>query len=244
MKPLSLLFVLSLVFAHCAPAPIVNFNVLDSDNTYWIDGQEIALESTCGIDAHMAYSHHTDDHIFFDVVLENNGDDTFLIDPSTILVTDLLSRNEFLIIDPEAVILQKRKEASRREARDKTLDVVGAAALTGAVIATASAGQQPPQQNTGFGGTNVVFVENGPTEYVPFKSQGLLSVAPELLPHVSQLAFWQECALRKTTLKPTYSMRGLLVVEDYPALRKFQLELQACDYQPMQFTFHKVLIKP
>ena len=238
MRPLLYLLLAVLIFCQCSPAPLLQLDVIDDNNAYWLDGQEIAFLSQCGLDAHVVYSHNDNEHLYFDALFENNGETSILIDPSQISVDNLLSGHSFTVVDPEPEIVRIRRNLARDAAQRRTLFAVATVATTAAILATRGEAVSDNQLNN-----NIIIVDNSTNAQVlPFKSLGILSVPPNLLPPAWTLAFWKDCVARKTTLLPGQSMRGLLVVKDYPSLRKMTIGVHSCPEAPVELSFHKKML--
>jgi len=247
MKSFTLLLLSTCLFFQCSPKPIHILQLQETEvETYWVDGQQIGLKSACGIDVHLTYS-HTDENknIIFDMVFQNNSEESYLVDVSEISLTNVYNKQISSALEPEEEILNYRLKESKVERNRKVNTAIAATALVATTAAIISSGGYNDRDYYYPYANNLnINVENQQPLYTSFKNMDIASLNSEALPCSDNRFFWEAFTLRKTTLLPEYQLRGLVVFEDYPALRKFDIEVPVCDNESVSFSLHKKVIKP
>lgn len=212
----------STLFYNCSPVPISRVSLDKQDVGYWHQGKAIGEKEADKLIVEAVYSHSDDDFEYFDVAIENLGEERVLIEPKSFQLLDPTSGGILKGVDPELMILQLELKQSKRQATNKTLAVVaGAAIVAGTVAAIAADGDggssttEEADDEYFYYGDTYIFTDLTPDNYPPmsyqyFSQEPLLSTDYRALPDANFVEFWKGYTFRKTTLFQNQRMRGLV----------------------------------
>jgi hypothetical protein len=213
-----LLCCLSLFLSGCfTPREVIRIAPGQSENVFWYQGQAIAEAQMNNITTRAAYSHANRDYLIFDVEVFNDSDRPCLISPENLSLTTQ-QNVRIPAVDPETELFSLEMEASRREANAKKMAVAGGVVLATAAVVAAVSSDGDNAISNDFG-DNYDLVDasldlaEGATMVawaINFHNDPVLSVSPDVLPEAGSVAFWQDVALRRTTIMPNSNIRGLV----------------------------------
>ncbi|MEM6379707.1 MAG: hypothetical protein AAF705_16005 [Bacteroidota bacterium] len=208
-----------LILNSCiAPREVVRIAPEQSENVFWHQGQAIAEAQQENIIARAAYSHANRNFVVFDVEIFNESNRPCLISPEDFSITTQQNLR-IKAADPEKEIFALEMDASRKEARTKNWAIAGGVTLAAAAVvaAVATDGDDVVTDNLLGNNYNIVDATFDIADGVAmvawgmtFQNDRILSVDPEVLPEVGSFAFWQDVALRRTTIMPKSNIRGLI----------------------------------
>lgn len=211
----------STLFYNCSPVPISRVSLDKEDIGYWQRGTAIGEKVTADLIVEAVYSHSDKKFDYFDVSIENTGEERVLIEPTSFRLLDPISGGKFKALDPELMILNMELKDSKRKATNKTLAIVaGAAIVAGTVAAVAADGNgsgvsTTEEDDNYYYGDTYIFTDLtsrnlAPMSYQYFGQEPLLSTDYRDLPDSKQVEFWKGFAFRKSTLFQNQRMRGLV----------------------------------
>ncbi len=217
---LAFLFSTSLLY-NCSPIPISRVSLDKEDVGYWQRGTAIGEKVADDLIVEAVYSHSDKKFDYFDVAIENTGEDRALIDPKTFSLHDPFSGGKFRGVDPELMILNLEMKDSKRKANNKTLAIVaGAAIIAGTVAVIAADGDGSSavcdtDDDYFYYDDTYLFTDLTPRNLPPmnyqyFGQEPILSTNYQDLPDSKQIDFWKGFAFRKSTLFQNQRMRGLV----------------------------------
>ncbi|MFT4534587.1 MAG: hypothetical protein ACJA1A_002353 [Saprospiraceae bacterium] len=211
----------TILFYNCAPVPIARVSLDKEDVGYWQRGTAIGEKIGDDLIVEAVYSHSDKKFDYFDIAIENTGEERVLIDPKTFRLLDPVSGGKFKGVDPELMILNLEMKDSKRKANNKTLAIVAGAAIiagTAAAIAAdgggSSSGTETDDEYFYYGDTylftDLTSRNLPPMSYQYFGQEPLLSTNYQHLPDSKQVDFWKGYTFRKSTLFQNQRMRGLV----------------------------------
>ena len=217
---LAFLFSTTLLY-NCSPVPIARVSLDKEDIGYWQRGTAIGEKIGNELIVEAVYSHSDKKFDYFDVAIENTGEERVLIDPKTFRLLDPVSGGKFKGVDPELMILNLEMKDSKRRANNKTLAIVAGAAIiagTAAAIAADGGGGSTVNETDDeyfYYGDTYLFTDLTsrnlpPMSYQYFGQEPLLSTNARDLPDAKQADFWKGFTFRKSTLFQNQRMRGLV----------------------------------
>lgn len=247
---LSILLVAALMFSGCfTPQPIVRVAPEASENVFWHQGQAIAEQKIDSIVGRAAYSHVNRDYLVFDVEFFNETSSPMLIDPAMFYLrtpANFQSR----AVDPERIIFSMEMDASRQEARAKNLAIAGGVVVVAAAVAVATSDDGDGDNNDYVDNYTtadaIIDVADGVGMIawgLTFHQDPILSVSPNVFPETNDVLFWQEVALRKTTLMPDQNIRGLVAFPRLDDNNAFSL-IAPIEEKRFDFLFEQQLYRP
>lgn len=210
---------LSLLLSACfAPRQVIRIAPEESEKVFWHQGQAIAEVEENQILARAAYSHANRDYLVFDVEVFNESDRSCLLSPENF---SLMTAQDLRIraANPEVEMFSMDMDASRREALTKNWAIVGGVALVAGAVAVAASSDGEGATTNGYVDDSYDVVDAGldlaegvsmVAWGLSFRSDPVLSVSPDVLPEIASYDFWQNVALRRTTIMPGASVRGLV----------------------------------
>jgi hypothetical protein len=208
---------------------------------FWHQGQAIAEDKRDSMIARAAYSHANRDYLIFDVEFFNESSYPCLVSPEKLmLITD--ANFQLRAADPERILFAAEMDASRREARTKNWAVASGIALTtAAVVAATSSDNDDAVDDFDYDAVDATLDAAEGLSMVAwgisFHQDPVLSVAPDVLPTTDHPAFWQDVALRRTTLMPGAQIRGLVAFPRATDAPAFTLDMPLeCTHFSFRFT--------
>ena len=210
-------------FYNCSPASISRVSIDKEDVGYWQQGTAIGEKEADDLIVEAVYSHSDKKFDYFDIAIENIGDDRALVDPKTFRLLDPVSGGSFKGVDPELMILNLEMKNSKRTANNKTIAIVaGAAVIAGTVAAIAASDGDGGSGGSSEGGDEYNYYDTyvytdltprgnqAPMNYQYFSQEALLSSDTRTLPDAKNVEFWKGFAFRKSTIFQNQRMRGLV----------------------------------
>lgn len=196
------LFSLSSCFT---PRTIVKMESHPDEDITWNYGRQIVSTVNGDLEAQVFFDDFTKDDLIFDVEITNWGEENVLLSPEFFYL-ELADGSKVKALDPERQIFDGKVRRSRDEAADKNAAVAIGVAAVAAVVAVTAA-EIADDDNDGLfndgDGVDIIapiFIDASPT------------TAPPPLPYFPpDVVFWEDYALRKTTLKPKFKANGKVV---------------------------------
>lgn len=223
--PLTLL-TLALLLSSCyTPQAIIKVEPNVSENIFWYQGQPIAEAKKDSVITRAAFSHVNGQFFLFDVEVFNEKDTPILVSPE---MMSLYVSKEFRIpaMDPEKIILSKAIKASKDEARRKNNTIIAGVVLVGAAVAVAANNSNNDNDSDNDDYQSSYYEDDNYTDEnintltdvalpliamsVDFHQERILSTQINTIPSTEHISFWEQATLRKTTLRPGESIRGLV----------------------------------
>ncbi len=204
-----------------SPKPVFRFKTEETQTT-WDKGKEYVSYKKGEYEVHTSYYGNDENNIMFDIEIVNSNGDEFLVAPESIIMytgswdnaTQSIAYNTLPIraIDPEMELLKIDLERSRAEAANKNAGVAAvaifAAAIPLAVVAAKSDAKNSNStenkiSNTDLvnAGVDVAFGVNAINQEIQLNKMAAMQ---------DSKYNWEVTSLRKTTLSPGYSIRGLV----------------------------------
>lgn len=205
-----------------APKPVLRFKP-EETNTTWEKGKEYVSYKRGDYEIHSSYYGYNDKYIIFDIeVVNNKGGEEFLVAPENIKLYQSIFDNtkQSLIndsipvraIDPEAELLNIDLENSKAEASRKNSQVavaaIFAAAIPLAIVATSSDIHSPNSYERTV--SNTEMVDAGVDVALGVTAINQVNQENQIISLNDSKFTWEASSLRKTTLSPGYSIRGLV----------------------------------
>lgn len=200
-----------LLVACATPKAVIRMKPV-SENVTWNNGQAFAMDTIMGIMVEAAFEIATPDYNVFNVRVTNNSNLDYLVDPTLFSfenrTADTLNPIIIEAIDPETILLNIDKQISKNEADAKNARV-GGAIVAGALIATSVAlavsDNNVHQHHYRKANPNLLvstpILIDGSNNY--YEGNYVSSVE-------QQRDMWANSTIRKTTLKPGYTIDGKL----------------------------------
>ena len=252
MKTAYSLFVLlslaSLLWTGCfTPRTVIRMQPDESENVFWSNGQAIAEQIQDSVIARAAFSHATPEYLIFDIEVINQGGSSILVAPEDLYIATP-QNFQLPAIDPERQLLSMEIDASRQEARAKNTAVATGLIAAGAIIAVAATSDGDAGDGDDFDDYDAVDAAVDvaiPALYLStaFRQEAVLSAPISALPLPYDPIFWSDYTLRKTTLRPGESVRGLVAFNRFDQTDRFELALPLEELK-FRFSFEQVLIQP
>ncbi|MGH1436282.1 MAG: hypothetical protein ACRBG0_17680 [Lewinella sp.] len=246
---LLLLMGMSLLFTGCfTPQKVIRIAPEAQENVFWFQGQPIAEKKQDSVIVRAAFSHTDRKYLLFDIEVINEKDFPILVSPE---VLSLKTTNGYQMsaLDPEDVILSMEMRASQKEANAKNAAVAGGIVLVGAAVVAATSDNDSGSDNY-YDNDALDALEFAVDVAVPtiawglsFHQDPILTEYPEALPSSEQLLFWQEIVLRRTTLRPGESIRGLVAFPRFDNTQSLKLTIPL-ENDSFEFLFTQKLYQP
>ncbi len=243
-----------------APQPVIRIHPQEQ-NTTWERGKEFVSYRKGEYEVHCAYEGARGKYLVFDIEFINYKGEEFLVCPEkcTIYqdtgkwdgVTNQRVYSMFPVraYDPEQELLQidiaeSQAEASRKNANTAAV-AISVAALPLLVAAAASdvnSGNQVDDSRV----NNTDLVAAGVDVALTTNEVNRVVQEDRIISLNDSRYMWQEAALRKTTLSPGYSIRGLVYfpIPDFKLYRKFRLDVPVGEDDRISMMYDVILIYP
>ncbi len=231
------------------PRTVIRVEPDDSEVVFWSHGQAIAEQQENGIWCRAAFSHANPDFLVFDIEVINQGESDLLVTPEDMDLIAMPNNFRLPAVDPERVLLSMEVDASRREANAKNVAVATGVVVAAAVVAAAVSDDGNDNDNNDvvddYDVADAIVDVAVPALYLSatFASEPPLSTPVNALPPAEEVIFWSDYALRRTTLRPDESIRGLVAFPRYDDTNEFHLDVPI-DELSFQFQFHQRVIQP
>lgn len=233
---LTLLFISALLFSLSScfvPQSIVQMQSNGQGDVTWNYGQEIVSTQMDGLEAKVYFDDYTKDYLVFDVEITNWNEEAILVTPSQFFIETEMGQ-QFRSLNPERQILSQKIEASQQEARQKNGAVVLGVAAVATVVAVAVAADDDCTSDSGDDDWLVDDLVCVSTPVVP------------LVPTVAMppsIEFWEDYALRITTLQPKYKVTGKVVFPRLDREKFLTLNLPVKE-KTLKVGFNQTVIQP
>ena len=188
-----------------SPKSIVRVESHPDEEISWNYGRQIVNAKEGNLEAQVFFDDYTKEHLIFDVEITNWGDEEVLLSPEMFYL-ELANGGKIRSLDPEVEIFDGKVRHSRKEAADKNAAVVVGVAAVAAVVAVTAAEIADDDDDDDFIGGNGIDI-NAPI----FIDASSTSAPPPLTYFPPDMVFWEDYALRKTTLKPKFKANGKVV---------------------------------
>lgn len=214
---------LAMLTSCFSPKPVMRFKPEETQTT-WEKGKEYVSYKKGDYEVHASYYGNNEKYIIFDIEVINSKGVDFLVAPEDIkLYTgcwDNVSQNVIYdnipihAIDPEAELLKIDMDNSRAEAAQKNSQVA-AVAIFAAAIPLAIVASNTDMKNSNSNGSNnsvnnTDLVEAGVDLALGATAINQMGAENQIISLNDNRNMWETASLRKTTLSPGYSIRGLV----------------------------------
>ena len=203
------------IFSSCyVTQPIVQIQPNSNEYVFWHEGEPIAEEKIDSIVALAAFSHVSGEFYVFDVEIFNDSEAPVLVAPEDMYIS-ISGNYRIPSVDPRKMILSMQKEAEEAKKRRKNAAIVTGifivAAVVAVVITNKNSSNNSDNSRSYDDDWNIANDVVLPIVWgLEFHDQAVLSTNINSIPLTSDLAFWRNAALQKTTLKAGESIRGLV----------------------------------
>lgn len=230
------------------PRVVIRMQPGESENVFWSNGQAIAEQVQDSVIARAAFSHATPEYLIFDIEVINQSGSSILVAPEKLFIATP-QNFQLPAIDPERQLLSMEISASQQEARAKNAAVATGVIAAGAIIAVAATSDGDSGNEDDYDDDYDV-VDAAVDVAVPalylgaaFRQEAILSSPISAIPLPFDAIFWSDYTLRKTTLRPDDSVRGLVAFSRFDQTDRFALTLPLEELK-FKFSFEQVLIQP
>ena len=218
-----LLVFLTTLISCFAPKPVMRFKPEETQTT-WDKGKEFVSYKRGDYEVHASYYGNNEKYVIFDIEIVNNKGVEFLVAPEQIKMytgafdnlTQAVKYSEIPInaIDPEMELLKIEMENSKAEAAQKNAQVAAvaifAAAIPLAIVATSSDIKHNNENNSQTNISNTELVDAGVNIALGATAISDMNNESQIISLNDNKNTWETASLRKTTLSPGYSIRGLV----------------------------------
>jgi len=223
----SQLLVFLILFASCAPLPVIRMNPL-VENTEWDWGVEVVSLNQEGIEINLAYLQSTDQYLVFDLDIRNSSGEKILISPEQFYFeafeqdTSTQLGGKVQAINPETQLLNIDRSIARENAEQSTELLME---LTEMTVNTASGisnvGKSRPQ-------AEVEAEEISRQESRDWYRQEEVEREFTFQSLNEQREYWANHILRKSHLDSRYQLRGRIIFPRYDkaTFLKFNLPIE------------------
>ncbi len=234
---------LAMLTSCFSPKPIMRFKPEETQTT-WEKGKEYVSYKKGNYEVHASYYGNNEKNIIFDIEVVNSKGVDFLVAPEDIKLYaghwDNVSQNVIYdnipihAIDPEAELLKIDMDNSRAEASRKNSQIAAvaifAAAIPLAIVASNTDIKNSNSGNSNNSVNNTDLVEAGVDLALGATAINQMGTENQIISLNDNRNTWETASLRKTTLSPGYSIRGM-VYFPVPDLgtRKIQFDVPTPD---------------
>ena len=245
----TLLLVFGVFLTGCfTPQKVVRIAPEAQENIFWYQGQAIAEKKQDNVIVRAAFSHTDRKYLLFDVEVFNEKNAPILVSPE---VFSIKTPNGYQMpaFDPEAIILSMEMRASQQEANAKNAAVVGGVVLVGAAVVAATSdhgsGSDSNYESDDYDALLFAADVVVPTIAwgLSFHQDPILTEYPAAFPSSEQLLFWQDIVLRRTTLRPGESIRGLVAFPRFDSATSLEVNVPL-EKDNFLFLFTQKLYQP
>lgn len=185
-----------------SPRSIVKMETHPDEEITWNYGRQIVTTANGELEAQVFFDEFTKKHLIFDVEITNWGEEAVLISPEAFYL-ELPGGQKIKSFDPEREIFNSQVKKSREEAGRKNAAVLVGVAAVATVVAVAASDDDDWDDDDDGDGIDInapIFINAGSTNPPP----PLPFLPPDMM-------FWEDYALRKTTLQPRFKANGKVV---------------------------------
>lgn len=203
------------------PKPVIRLKA-DEPKTTWDKGKEYISYKMGEYEVHTSYFGCDNNNLIFDIEVVNVDGEEFLVAPENIKLhlgqwnnaaQNVSFGNAISAIDPEMQLLKFDLEASKAEAASKNAGIAAvgifAAAIPLAIVAAKSdADNEKNNKQSDVSNTELVSTGVNLALTANEVNQNLQEIKIQSMNDSKY--YWETASLRKTTLSPGYSIRGLV----------------------------------
>lgn len=217
----AILAILSLTSCF-SPKPVIRLKT-DEPKTTWDKGKEFISYKKGEYEVHTSFHGSNDKNLMFDIEIVNNNGEEFLVAPEKIKLfkgqwnnatqSIMYSANAVYALDPEMELLNIDLANSKAEAASKNAGVAAVAIFAAAIplaIVAAKSDAENSKSNNDSDVSNTELVETGVEVALTATAINQESQEAQIQSMNDSKYTWETVALRKTTLSPGYSIRGLV----------------------------------
>lgn len=224
MKPILITSLLAmLTLSSCfSPKPVIRLKA-DESKTTWDKGKEFIGYKMGEYEVHTSFHGCDNQNLIFDVEVVNNNGEEFLVAPEKFKMfkgqwnnaTQSITYNGNAIsaLDPELELLNIDLANSKAEAASKNAGVAAVAIFAAAIplaIVAAKSDAENSKSDDENDVSNTELVEAGVDVALTANAINQESQEQQIQSMNDSKYKWETVALRKTTLSPGYSIRGLV----------------------------------
>jgi len=181
----------------------------EGESVKWNYGRQIVEIKDGDFEARVFFDEFTKKELIFDVEVANLGEEEFLLEPEQIYIqTD--NGGKVWSFDPEREIFGDQVDRSRQEARNKNTAVAVGVAAVATIVAVAATSDGDGSGGNAEGGFNTA------NDFVYINT---VIPPPPMNVKPSEMSFWEDYALRKTSLEKGYKAGGKVV---FPRMDEFR----------------------
>lgn len=231
MRIIRLILFTTLLLGGCVAPEVLKVVPLNED-VKWRYGNQLVSKDTEGVTCELTFLRTTPDYFIYQVNVVNNSNKSLLVDPGLFYMVPAAegqtSYGVIKAIDPESHLLSLDKREARVKRNGPGIVLLSAAGLAlGASFANADN-------------------ESGPlfAEAADGLAQGFIAHSynrqNELADIKDERDFWENKALRKTSIEPTYKVDGLVLFPRCSHCREMKLYIPLDE---LTFTYNYNLVK-
>ncbi|MHC1704530.1 MAG: hypothetical protein AB9846_11530 [Tenuifilaceae bacterium] len=235
--------------------PVIRVNPEETQTT-WEKGKEYVSYKKGEYEAHLSYHGSNNQYLIFDVDVVNKNGEEFLVAPENIKIYTgkwdnskqavIYDNTPIRAIDPEMELLKIDMANSKAEASMKNAQIAAVAICAVAVPLSiaASISDINNSNSSDYSVSNTELVDAGVNIALGATAITQISQEAEIISLNDNQYTWKEASLRKTTLSPGYSIRGLVFfpIPDIQ-VRKILIEVPTPN-ENISFKYNIVLYYP
>jgi hypothetical protein len=247
MKNILKLAIIASIINSCAiPTPITKLTPSTIENKdYWNRGQQFVFSNDQNIWFDCAFNRLESNKLIFDVKVTNLADTMVLVDPSKfsqqVYLNDTFLAINNSALDPEMVLLNLKineSKASSDAKNARTVGIVSAVLLTGALVTIAASDKSNEKKESSF---TTTIVASEATQATTSMIADDASIRANNDWDYRRLL--TESFLRKTTLPKNYFVDGEVHFAYYPSAKWYRLVFTA-GAAKVDFLFKQQIIYP
>ena len=201
------LAVTSTIILSCAtPAPISKLDATSENAFFWQNGRQVLVQNEDSIFVELAYQQRAGELFVFDITIANESSEDILIDPSQFLYIPITKAGDSLgtvhAENPEKRILEQDIQVSKLTAQ-RTNELISAAfwATLEVTAGVAAAIEGEP-----------IYDEHD-DDYIYYHRSNMAEIEFEEWDALEQKDYWENQAIRKTTLFPGHFITGQILMK-------------------------------
>ncbi len=214
LLPFSLLAILSI--SCVVPAPISQVSPSEETDFIWTNGREVITQYKDSISVEVSYYENQEGLLIFDVTIANQSNRVITIDPQQFSYLPVSKKGDTLnvvkAINPEYQILEQQKNISKLDAQRKREAnqalIFGSLELIGELADNNTAQEEHSRDY--------------PSSFDRYEME-VAEIDYKTLNIVDRKSFWENQALRKTTLFPDYYTSGQVFLRYKKEIQKMGL---------------------
>ena len=231
MRTLPVIILTTLLLGGCVAPEVLKVVPLNED-VKWRYGNQLVSKETEGVTCELTFLRTTPDYFIYQVNVVNNSNKSLLVDPGLFYIVPASEGNNsygvIKAIDPESHLIALDKREARVKRNGPGIILLSAAGLAlGASIANSDneSGYLFAEAADGLAQGFVAHSYNRQYELADIKDER---------------NFWENKALRKTTIEPTYKVDGLVLFPRCSHCREMKLYVPLDE---LNFAFDFNLVK-